>query len=144
FQRAFRQLRGVPGQWRRQRLRQEMIGQSREIPPVRVAGEELDHARHEEESKQQPAEKPDPGKRGDTEDQREKSSLQQEGIPLVSHERLAAIEKRKVQNMNEDKAQAWQEIEGERQRGGCAGPADGRYREIAGIEPEDHRGDEEA
>ena len=111
FSSVRRQLRGVPGQRRRQRLGQKMIRQRRQIPPIGVAAQQLDDARHEHETEQQPAQQPDARRGGEAQQQREKPGLQQERVPLEGHEGLAAIEQREIEHIEQKQAEARQQIE---------------------------------
>ncbi len=109
-QQAGRQLRGMPGDRRRQRLAQEVIGQRRQVPPVGVAARQLDDARHEHEAEQQPAQQPDAGGPGDGQQQRGEAGLQQEGVPLEAGEDLPGVEQREIEHMEQDQAEARQQV----------------------------------
>ena len=120
-----------------------MIGQRRQIPPIGIAAQQLDHARHEHEAEQQPAQQPDARAPSEAQQQREKSGFQQERVPLVSHEVLPAIEQREIEHIEQKQAHAGQQIEDQQQRQPRSSPAHGLNGEIACAPPEHHRHQEE-
>ena len=70
--------------------------------------------------------------------------LQQERVPLVGHEVLPGIKQRQIEHIEQQQAQARQEIEDQQQRQPRSSPAHGLDGEIAGVPPEHHRHQEEA
>ena len=144
LQEAGGQLCRIQRQRRRQRLRQKMVVERSEIPPVGIAADQLDDAGHEHEAEQEPAREPDAGDRPQAHHERDNRCLQKERVPLEVHEGLPGVEQRKIERIDENKAETRHEIENQHQRQEGPAPAHGLNCEIAVIQPEHHRRDDES
>ncbi len=120
-----------------------MVVERREVPPIGIAADQLDDARHEHEAKQQPAGEPDAGGPVEAHDECDDSRLQEECVPLEVHEGLAGMEQREIERIDENEAEARQQIESQQEREDCAAPADSLNGEIAVVQPEHHRREDE-
>ena len=67
----------------------------------------------------------------------------QERVPLEVHERLPGVEQREVKRIDANEAQTREEVQHQHQREARPGPAHGANGEIAVVEPEHHRRQEE-
>src|SRR4029077_18685225 len=111
FQQARWQMRHVPSRRRGQRLREKVIGQRRQVPPVGITAQQLDHAGHKQEAGQQPAQQPDARRRSEAQQQRQKPGLKQVDVPLLGHELLPAVKQREIEHVKEREAKARHHIE---------------------------------
>ncbi len=120
-----------------------MVGERREIAPVGIAADQLDDPRHEHEAEQKPTREPHAGRRPEAHEEGDDRGLQQERVPLEGHEGLPGVEQREIKRVDQNEAEARQEIERERQGRDRPGPAHALNREIAVVEPERHRDEDE-
>ncbi len=139
---ALRQLRRIPGEWRGQRLRPEMVVECGQATPRRVARHELGHARHEQVAEHEPAIQPDDNARPAAQKDREKSGFEQQSIPLERHELLPGMREGQIEDEQADERRSHDDTQhdDERQRHAC--PRAGDECGVARVQPEQHRRDE--
>src|ERR1700683_3807235 len=121
-----------------------MVAERREIPPIGIAADQLDDARHEHEAEQEPAREPNAGGRPEAHQKRDDSRLQQERIPLEVHECLPGIEQREIKRVDQNKTEPREQIENQHERQASSSPAHRPNGEIAVVQPEHHRHENEA
>ena len=74
---------------------------------------------------------------------RDNCRFQKERVPLKAHEGLSGIEQRKIERIDENEADTRQEIEDQHQRQAGPRPAHRVNRDVAVVQPEHHRHEDE-